>query len=152
MKDKYKKMYMRCAEAVAEASEAVRKKVGCVIVDDNGIISEGLNGMPPGWPTEKCEYEVYANSEEGHWWLFDWYKLVTKPECRHAEVAALEKLWAKPNSAKGAMCFVTLSPCLECAIKLKTAGIVKVYYKEKYRDTSGIEYLKENNIEVEQIE
>lgn len=176
MKPEYKLMYMEMAEACARASKAIRKKVGCVLVNDKGLISEGLNGMPPDWPTEVCEDKIYANSLEGHWYLFDGsqevneetfyvlyehyyplsdefghYRLVTKPECRHAEVAALEKLWVKPNSSEGAKCFVTLSPCLACAIKLKTAKISEVYYKEQYRDSKGIDYLKSHGIVVEQI-
>lgn len=164
MKDCYITMYMEMAEACAKASKAIRKKVGCVLVNDQGVISEGLNGMPPDWPTEECEDKIYYDKElHGHFEYNEfphcedpykgvWYKLVTKQECRHAEVAALEKLWAKPNSAEGAKCFVTLSPCLPCAIKLKTAKISEVYYKEQYRDTEGIDYLKSHGIVAEKIE
>jgi dCMP deaminase len=158
MKEKYKLAYMKCAEAIADCSEAVRKKVGCILVDENGVISEGLNGMPPEWESEECEYKIYSShrklptndefpyrDEDGR------HRLVTKPECRHAEEAALEKLWKKPNSANGAKCFVTLSPCLSCAIKLKTAGIKEVYYREEYRDSTGLNYLRSKNIKVEKI-
>lgn len=165
MKPEYKIMYIEMAEACARASKAIRKKVGCVLVDDKGVISEGLNGMPPDWPTEECENKEYFESIDTSYIKRDWlkslypwededghYNLITKPECRHAEVAALEKLWAKPNSAEGAKCFVTLSPCLACSIKLKTAKISEVYYKELYRDSKGIDYLKYHGIVVEKLE
>lgn len=174
MKDIYKKAYMDMAIRFGETSMARRLKVGALIVNDEGIISEGCNGMPPHWPTEVCEDKVYAKDEQP--WFFDGeldvtannlyslypsqyplidkrgiYKLVTKPECRHAEIAALEKLWNKPNIAKGASIFISHSPCVNCCIKLFIAGIEKVYYRTLYRDTKGLDYLKENGVEVGQI-
>jgi dCMP deaminase len=44
--------------------------------------------------------------------------------------------------------YVTLSPCFECAKLIIQSGIKKVYYKEEYRDLSGIDFLKDNGIEV----
>lgn len=165
MKQEYKTMYMEMAEACARASKAIRRKVGCVLVNDKGIISEGLNGMPPKWETEECEYKQYlegipANTNTYNWIKVDfpfeddrgYYRLITKPECRHAEVAALEKLWGKPESAEGATCFVTTAPCKNCAIKLFTAGIKKVYYKDTYSSEAGIEYLINKGVKVEKYE
>ena len=158
MKDVYKTMYMEMAEACARASKAIRRKVGCVLVNDKGIISEGLNGMPPKWETEECEVKSYFKKGEiindrsaRHDGGMRWYKLVTKPECRHAEVAALEKLWGKPESAEGATCFVTTAPCKNCSIKLFTAGIKQVYYKDTYRNSDGIEYLIDKGIKVDKL-
>jgi len=156
MKTEDKIMFMEFAEAAARRSHAVRRKVGCVLVKDGEVLSTGLNGMPPKWPTEVCEEE----ERSGHWTIsqeypyeddLGTYKLVTKPECRHAEVAALEKMWNSHNTTKGADCFVTTSPCKNCSIKLLTAGIKSVYYREQYTDTSGLAYLKANNVMVEQI-
>jgi dCMP deaminase len=173
MKKEDKLMFIGFAEVAAQRSHAIRRKVGCVLVKDGEVLSTGLNGMPPKWPTEECENKVYAKDEKP--WLFDgsqlidqsthkWlhesypnfdvngiYKLVTKPECRHAEVAALEKVWKSHDTTEGAECFVTTSPCKNCSIKLFTAGIKKVYYKEEYRSNDGIEYLLANNVEVEKL-
>lgn len=156
---------MEMAEACARASKAVRRKVGCVLVNDKGIISEGLNGMPPKWETEECEYKQYlegipANTNTYNWIKVDfpfeddrgYYRLITKPECRHAEIAALEKLWYKAESAEGATCFVTTAPCRNCAIKLFTAGIKEVYYKDTYSSDAGIEYLTNKGVRVEKYE
>lgn len=155
---------MEMAEACARASKAVRRKVGCVLVNDKGIISEGLNGMPPKWDTEECESKFYQDFlqeinprklEDDEFPYKDKggrYKLITKPECRHAEVAALEKLWGKPESAEGATCFVTTAPCKNCAIKLFTAGIKEVYYKDTYSSEAGIEYLINKGVKVEKYE
>ncbi len=159
MKECYKQMFMEQAEAAARASKAVRMKVGCVLVKDGENLSTGLNGMPPKWPTEVCEDRIYSShrklkpnqefpyvDEDGHR-----HKLVTKPECRHAEIAALEKMWKSHNTTEGSHCFVTLSPCLNCSIKLHTAGVTEVYYRNVYRSLEGIAYLIKNGIKVEQL-
>lgn len=148
---------MDMAERFGQTSEAVRLKVGALIVKGPlGVIAEGVNGMPPDWPTEVCEDREYY--EEGLGLNISDYpyagingapcKLISKPECRHAEIAALEKLWNKTETADGAMMFVSHSPCKACAIKIKTAGIVKVYYRHPYRESSGIDFLRQNKIEV----
>lgn len=161
MKEKYIKAYMKMAIEFGQTSEAIRKKVGALIVKpEGGIVAEGCNGMPPGWETEECEHKKHYNiktydiRDENQPELSDEegvYRLVTKKECRHAEVAALEKLWASPCTSKGCYLFVSLSPCIDCAIKIKTAGITRMYYNEQYRDTAGIDFLQKAGILVEKI-
>ncbi len=130
MKDKYIKAYMKMAKCFSETSNAKRKKVGALIVKNDTIISQGVNGQPPGWHTEVCE-----DSDNN-----------TLKTVRHAEVACLEKLQRSTESSVGGSMFVTLSPCLDCAIKLASAGISKVYYEEKYRCTEGLDYLASKEI------
>lgn len=174
LKEKYLKAFMKMAEAFAKTSEAVRLKVGCLLIKDGNIISHGVNGMPPGWHTEVCEDIIYAKDEM--WWLFDgsqevaedvtdWlsrtypyedncgiYRLVTKPECRHAEIAALEKMWHSHTTTEGSILVVTHQLCFPCSLKIKTAGITHVYYKHKYRCDEGLQYLVDNDIVVTQID
>lgn len=152
---------MRMAEEFAKTSEAVRLKVGCLIIKNGNIISHGTNGQPPGWHTEVCEdkvplvlkdynlvdEDIYIGSGTNNF-----YKLVTSPTVRHAEVAALEKMWLSPETTDGAEIVITHSPCKACSIKIKTAGIAKVYYKTSYRSDQGLKYLLENGILVEQID
>ena len=79
------------------------------------------------------------------------YSLVTRPEVLHAESNALAKIARSTNSSEGASVFVTHAPCLDCAKMMYQAGINSVYYRSSYRDTSGVDFLKECNIEVKQI-
>lgn len=156
MKEKYKLAFMDMAERFGQTSEAVRLKVGCLLVKNGHIIAEGVNGMPPNWPTEVCEEEErscgWAISEEYPYEDdMGTYKLVTKPECRHSEVAALEKLWRSSETSDGAEAYVSHSPCLPCSIKLNTAGITKVYYRHDYRSDEGIKYLIANGVGVEKL-
>lgn len=145
MKQKYLEMYMEMAEAAAKRSVAERLKVGCCVVTESGMCSIGLNGTYPGYHTNDCENWV------GDGPLDENPKLVTKPQVRHAEIAALDKMLAEGVSAKGAVVFITHSPCHDCAMRLIGAQVKKVYYKEFYRCGKGICELKVAGIEVEQL-
>ena len=136
MKDKYKRAYMDMAERFGQTSEAKRLKVGCLLVKDSGVISEGVNGQPPGWYTEVCE------DEDDN----------TLDTVRHAEVAALEKMQNKTETVKGSIAFISHSPCKFCAIKLASAGVKEVCFRHTYRSKEGIEYLNFNNVLVRQID
>ena len=46
--------YLKMAHIWAQLSKARRKKVGCLIVKDGMIISDGFNGMPKGFDNN-CE-------------------------------------------------------------------------------------------------
>ena len=136
----YDKTYIKIADCVSELSYGKRAKVGCVIVSEGGqIISHGWNGTPTGFDN-CCEYF----GEDG--------ELHTKPEVLHAESNAILKCARFGNaSTNNSTIYVTLSPCRDCAKLIIQAGVKRVCYKEKYRDTSGIDFLKENGIIVEQI-
>jgi dCMP deaminase len=164
LKRKYLLAYMDMTCRFAETSEAVRLKVGASLVKNDSIIALGINGMPPKWPTEVCEGRYYQDFlqeinprklEDSEFPLYDKdgrYKLITKPECRHAEVACLEKLYNSPETAEGSTMFISHSPCKFCSIKILTAGIKSVYYRHDYRDNSGVEYLRDNGVTVEKLE
>lgn len=158
MNQKYLDAHMKVAEVYSQLSSAKRLQVGCVAVKDNTIIGIGYNGMPSGWDNN-CEYRVYANewSVNNNTWEYQEedsghpYNLKTKPEVLHAESNCLMKLARSTNSSNGASLFVTHAPCLDCAKLIHQAGINSVYYRNTYRDTTGIDFLKECNIEVKKI-
>ena len=45
----FDKRYLRMAQIWAENSYAIKRQVGCLIVKDNSIISDGYNGTPSGF-------------------------------------------------------------------------------------------------------
>jgi len=47
--------------------------------------------------------------------------------------------------------YITHAPCFDCAKLIHIAGINKVFYRNSYRNTDGIEFLNKCNIEVEKI-
>ena len=129
------KTYLKMAHEWGQLSKAKRKKVGCLVVKDGQIISDGYNGTPSGMDNE-CEYEYNG-------------KLITKPVVLHAESNALMKLAKSNNNSNGATIYLSLSPCFDCSKLIVQAGISRVVYKEKYRDNSGLLLVEENNIKHE---
>ena len=129
--------YLEMATSWSQLSKAKRKKVGCLVVKDGQIISDGYNGTPKGYDND-CEFETRFGFE-------------TRPEVLHAESNALMKLAKSTNSSENCTIYLTLSPCFECSKLLVQAGVKRVVYNEQYRDTSGLEFLKVNGIEVEQL-
>ena len=142
MKTKLKEAYMKTAETFAELSHARRLHVGAIIVKDDRIISIGYNGMPAGWDNN-CE-DIVQHSD-------DTTSLKTKPEVLHAETNAIAKLARSTESGLNATMFITHSPCLDCAKLIYQSGINAVYYRDAYRDETGIQFLKKSGIEVEQV-
>ena len=148
MKQKYIDAHMKVAETYASLSTAVRLKVGAIVVKDNRVISIGYNGMPSGWDNN-CEDEIgYVLDDNGY--VVE-TRLKTKSEVLHAETNAIAKLARSNESGLDAAMFVTHAPCLDCAKLIYQSGISKVYYRNAYRESAGIEFLKKSNIDVEQI-
>lgn len=127
------------AETWSELSKAKRKKVGCIIVKDGAIISDGYNGTPSGFNND-CEFEDPFNK-----------KLVTKPEVLHAESNAITKLAKSTQSSNGATVYITISPCVECAKLIVQSGIKRVVFKKIYKNDEGIKILNRAGIKVKCI-
>jgi len=142
MKTRFIDMYMTIAETVAKQSSAKRLQVGALVVKEDRIISIGYNGMPAGW-TNDCE-DVIQHSD-------DTVTTKTKSQVIHAEANAIAKLARCTESGDGSMMFLTHAPCIDCAKQMYTAGIKKVYYRNSYRDTLGIDFLEKCGVPVEQI-
>jgi len=152
MKQKFIEAYMDVAERFAQLSSATRLQVGAIVVKDDRIISIGYNGMPAGWDN-CCEYEEvhpYSDIEPGQQ-LEKTGQLKTKPEVLHAESNAIAKLARSPESGEGATIFITHAPCIDCAKLIYQSGIATVYYKNEYRSTQGVEFLKKSNIWVTKV-
>ncbi|MZH46788.1 MAG: CMP deaminase, partial [Nitrospinae bacterium] len=48
--------------------------------------------------------------------------------------------------------YLTLSPCKECSKLVVQSGIKRVVYTNAYKDMSGVDFLQEAGVEIEQIE
>lgn len=128
---KYDQAYMRMALEWGKLSYCERKQVGALIVKDRMIISDGYNGTPTGFEN-RCEDEDNATK---------WYVL-------HAEANAILKVASSTQSCKGATLYITMSPCRECSKLIHQSGIKRVVYADKYKDTSGIEFLERAGVEL----
>lgn len=154
------KRYLRMARIWSENSYAIRRQVGCLIVKDRMIISDGYNGTPSGFENV-CEYAVCGSSApcnlqkggETHSECYNCSKvrLVTKPYVLHAEANAISKLARNGNNSEGATLYVTDEPCLECSKMIIQAGIKRVIFWRQYHTHEGTQLLLRANIQVDQI-
>ena len=132
--NKYDKAYLKMAREWGNLSYCERRKVGALIVKDRMIISDGYNGTPTGMKNICEDEDNYTK----------WYVL-------HAEANAIMKVASSTQSCSGATLYVTLSPCKDCSKLIYQAGIVRVVYIDQYKDTTGIDFLKDAGVEVVQI-
>ena len=112
-------------------SHCKRKQVGALIVKDRMIISDGFNGTPTGF--DNC-----CEDKDG----------ITKWEVLHAEANAILKVAASTQSTHGATLYITLSPCIQCSKLIYQAGIKRVVFANKYKDTSGIDFLEKAGVKI----
>lgn len=130
-------VYIGVAQLHADLSKAVRRKVGACIVTKHGVIVPGYNGTVAGSDVKGEEHIDGV--------------LTTTPAMLHAELNCLLKCSKEGISSEGSTLYLTLSPCERCAAMIAGAGIKRVVYKEKYRDTSGITALYRYNIPIEEF-
>ena len=127
-------IYLKMANTWGSSSHCKRMKVGCLVVKDKSIISDGYNGPPSGFPNV-CESE----------------EMVTLPYVLHAEANAITKLAKSTQSSIGSTMYVTLSPCFECAKLIIQSGIRRVVFSEVYRKPDSLPFLIEAGIELYKI-
>jgi dCMP deaminase len=146
MKQKFINYYMKVAELTSTLSYAKRLQVGSVIVKGNKILATGYNGMPSGWDNECETLEIVEIDEKFV------KQLVTKQEVLHSETNAIAKVSASTESSEGATMFCTHAPCINCAKLIYQSGINSLYYRNTYRDTSGIKFLESSGVSVTKYE
>lgn len=127
--------YLNMAKTWSELSYCNRKQVGALMVKDGTIISDGYNGTPSKFKENVCEDDGGST----HWFVL------------HAEANAILKCAKNGISSNGATLYQTYSPCKECSKLIIQSGISRLVYIDEYRDTDGLELLKESGILVEQI-
>ena len=108
--------------------------MGCLVVKDKRIISDGYNGTPSGFDNI-CE----DNNN------------VTLPFVLHAEANAITKLARSHNNSDGATLYVTDAPCIECSKLIIQAGIKRIVYSHPYRLSDGKDLMRRAGIEIKCI-
>ena len=122
-------IWMSLAIMLASKSTCSRLKVGSVITDSgmNRALCVGYNGDEKGGKNQ-CE-----SLKPG------------KCGCLHAETNAIAK---SRESLENCILFVTTAPCKSCVKLIINSGIREVIYNEVYRDTSGLELMKQRGLKV----
>ncbi|MBO5998918.1 MAG: dCMP deaminase family protein [Lachnospiraceae bacterium] len=119
--------FMGVAMLAGMRSKDPNTQVGCCIVSrQNKILSIGYNGFPMG-----VSDDVFPWSRDGE-------PLMTKyPYVTHSELNAI--LNYRGGSLEGAILYVSLFPCNECAKAIIQSGIKTVVYdSDKYAGTDSM--------------
>lgn len=122
--------YLRICDDYSILSKCAKHKVGSLIVKNDRIISNGVNGTPSGY-TNCCDkfhgldtkQEPYR-SEHKNW--AEIYEV-------HAEMNAI--LFAVKNGVdiNGGILYCNLEPCFNCLKHAISAGIKEIYYSKKHK-------------------
>lgn len=126
--------FIKMCESVALRSPDKKRKVGCVIVDDNKrVVATGFNGTPPGFDDSSIDW---------------WNKAQKEKVVIHAEANAI--IHADGPRLAGGSLYCTYSPCEECAKLIAGTGLRRVVFYE-VSDSSALELLKLFGVEVEKM-
>ncbi len=131
---RYDVAYLKMAFEWANLSYCQRKKVGAIIVKNRMIISDGYNGTPSGFEND-CEDE----------------EINKKLYVLTAEANAILKCATSTQSAEGATLYIKLFPCKDCSKLILQAGIKRIVYIQQYKDISGLDFLEQAGVTIQQI-
>jgi dCMP deaminase len=131
---------METAGLWSEHSTCSRLPVGAVISRDGRSFSTGYNGAPAGLP--HCDHSLCICGDEPTGYTVD--HCPRHGACRtavHAELNALMFAARYGLMTEGAEIHTTHQPCLNCAMAIINAGIIRVVYLHPYRDNGGLDLL-----------
>jgi len=114
--------FKEIVQVTSKRSPCDRLKVGCLIVKDNRIISQGYNGFLPGCPHKSIVRDDHEQATI------------------HAEQNALCDCAKRGVSCNDATAYITHYPCLICTRLLIASGICEIKYIDDYRNDDLVEY------------
>lgn len=115
-------------------SACERLQVGCLLVKDNRIISQGYNGFLPGCPHQSI---VRNNHEQA---------------TIHAEQNALADCAKRGVSCLNSTAYVTHYPCIICCRLLLASGIKEIKYIHDYKNDELVDvFCKQCDVNVIQL-
>tara|TARA_Y100000591_G_C21506483_1_gene532544 strand:+ start:65 stop:478 length:414 start_codon:yes stop_codon:yes gene_type:complete len=126
--------FKEIVQVTAKRSPCSRLHVGCLLIKENRIISQGYNGFLPG-----CLHKsiIRDNHEQA---------------TIHAEQNALCDCAKRGVSSNDCIAYITHYPCLICTRLLIASGIKKIYYINDYKNDELVEYfLNQKDIQIEKI-
>lgn len=126
--------FKEIVQVTAKRSTCERLNVGCILVCDNRIISQGYNGFLPG-----CEHKSIVR--DGH-----------EQATVHAEQNALCDCAKRGVSCNNSIAYITHYPCIICTRLLLASGIRHIKYINDYKNDELVEYLcNQKNVIIQKI-
>lgn len=113
--------FTKIVSVTSERSPCLRLRVGCLLVRDNRIISQGYNGFLPGCPHQSI---IRGNHE-----------MATV----HAEQNAIADCAKRGVSCENSTAYITHYPCIHCARLLLASGIKEIKYINDYNNDELVE-------------
>ena len=132
MRPSWRDYFKEIVQVTAKRSPCDRLHVGCLLVKDNRIISQGYNGFLSGLPHKS----IVINDHE--------------VSTIHAEQNAIKDCAKRGVSCDGCDAYVTHHPCLQCAKLLHACGVKHIYYLNDYKNDDTIRMIG-INIPIEKI-
>lgn len=127
----WQEYFSEIVQVTAKRSSCSRLKVGCVLVKDNRIISQGYNGFLPGCPHISIVRDEHEQATI------------------HAEQNAITDCAKRGVSCNDSTAYITHYPCLNCCKLLLASGIKKIYYLEDYKNDSLVqEFMNQCNVQI----
>jgi dCMP deaminase len=114
--------FKEIVQVTAKRSPCERLQVGCLLVKDNRIVSQGYNGFLPG-----CEHTSIVR--DGH-----------EQATVHAEQNAIADCAKRGVSCADCTAYITHYPCIICCRMLLAAGITEIKYINNYRNDELVGY------------
>ncbi len=108
--------FKEIVQVTATRSPCERLHVGCVLVKDNRIVSQGYNGFLPG-------LEHTSIVRDGH-----------EQATVHAEQNAIADCARRGVSCESCTAYITHYPCIMCCRLLLASGISEIKYINDYRN------------------
>ena len=125
MRPNWDEYFKKITLVTAERSPCERLHVGCVLVKDNRIISQGYNGFLPGCPHKSI---VRDNHEQA---------------TVHAEQNAIADCAKRGVNCSDSIAYITHYPCIICARILFASGIKEIKYINDYHNDKLVNILSE---------
>jgi dCMP deaminase len=122
VRPRWDEYFKKLVLATKERSSCERLQVGCLLVKENRIVSQGYNGFLPGCPHKSV---VRNNHEQA---------------TVHAEQNALCDCAKRGVSCLDATAYVTHYPCIICCRLLLASGIKEIKYIEDYKNDELVGY------------
>jgi|TARA_B100000900_G_C20116193_1_gene528002 dCMP deaminase len=126
--------FKEIVSVTASRSPCSRLKVGCLLVKDNRIISQGYNGFLPGCPHKSIVRDDHEQATI------------------HAEQNAICDCAKRGVSCNESIAYITHYPCLICCRLLIASGIKEIRYIQNYKNDTLVPYfLEQKQINIVQI-
>ena len=116
----WKEYFKNIVLETAKRSSCKRLKVGCILVNENRIISQGYNGFLSGHPHKSI--------------IIDNHEIATI----HAEQNAIIDCAKRSVSCNNSDAYITHFPCINCLKFLIQAGIKNIFYIYDYNNNYNL--------------